>query len=234
LLGLLVAPSVAGGLLGAGALVAFVARTPVKIVSIDLFRRRRLRRTVVAMRVASAELAVLCALVAGAALLGKRGWWWPLLAALPLVATEMWFDMKSRSRRTVPELCGAVGIASVAAATARAGGASWPIAAGLSVVLAARSFASIPFTRSQVRRGKGHSPDWKWIAASMAASLALTASGWGAGWVPLASLIAVAALVALDLWWLRLPPPRVAVLGAVQVLLGLAVVLTTAGAIRWH
>ena len=60
--------------------------------------------------------------------------------------------MHSRSRRLVPEFCGAVGIAAVAASVALAGGANTRIAVGLWLVLAARSLASIPFVRVQIAR----------------------------------------------------------------------------------
>ena len=42
LLGLLVAPSIAGGVLAVAAVVAFLARTPLKLVLVDRWRRRRL------------------------------------------------------------------------------------------------------------------------------------------------------------------------------------------------
>ncbi|HKA83628.1 MAG TPA: YwiC-like family protein, partial [Acidimicrobiales bacterium] len=62
LLGLLVAPSSAGAALAAAAMVAFVARTPVTLVLVDLRRRRWLRRTTLATRIAAAELVLLAAL----------------------------------------------------------------------------------------------------------------------------------------------------------------------------
>jgi hypothetical protein len=149
LLGLLVAPSWAGGALAAAALVAFLARTPLKVVLVDRWRRRRLPRTSLAAQVAAAEIAALAGLAAVAGV--RAGWAWlvPVAVALPLVAIELWFDMRSRSRRLVPELCGAVGMAGAAAAVAVAGGASATLAAGLWLVLAARSVASLPFARAQ-------------------------------------------------------------------------------------
>ena len=66
LLGLLVAPSWAGAAIGAGAVLAFLARTPTKIALGDLRRRRVLSRTRVAGTVAVVELTLLfaCAAVA--------------------------------------------------------------------------------------------------------------------------------------------------------------------------
>jgi hypothetical protein len=56
-LGLLVAPSWPGLALGAAALVAFVARTPLKVVLVDRWRHRWLARTRLASLQATAELA---------------------------------------------------------------------------------------------------------------------------------------------------------------------------------
>lgn len=75
LLGLLVAPSVSGALLGAGALIAFLARTPLKVVLVDRWRHRRLPRTVLAGRLAAGELAILAMLVAIVAIRTGWGWW---------------------------------------------------------------------------------------------------------------------------------------------------------------
>jgi hypothetical protein len=63
LLGLLVAPSVAGGALGAAAVLAFLVRTPLKVVGVDWWRHRHLPRTRLAARVAALELAAMAALV---------------------------------------------------------------------------------------------------------------------------------------------------------------------------
>lgn len=232
LLGLLVAPSVAGAAIGTAAMLAFLARTPLRVVLVDCWRHRRLPRTILAGRVSAIELLALGALIAAAALRSGGAWWAPLLAAVPLVAVEMWFDMRSRSRRLAPELCGAVGIASVAAAIARAGGTGWSIALGLWVVLAARSVASVPFARAQVQRIRGHIVRPHGMDVAQAAALAAVLAGWGAGAVPVAAVAAVGIVAAGQASWLRLRPPPVVVLGITQLLIGTAIVLTTAGAIR--
>lgn len=232
LLGLLVAPSIPGALLGAGALVAFVARTPVKVVLVDRSRHRRLPRTVLAERVAAGELAVLGVLVAMVAFRRDGAWWAPLAAAMPPVAVEMWFDIRSRGRRLVPELCGAVGIASVSSAIALAGGAKWPLSLGLWVVLAARSIAAIPYVRTQVMRAKDRAVGTGDLGLAQGAAVALAACGWWAGILPLASVVALCALALWALWSVRRRPPPVAVLGASQLVFGVALVLVTAGAVR--
>ncbi|MYK77573.1 MAG: hypothetical protein F4016_11625, partial [Acidimicrobiaceae bacterium] len=145
LLGLLVAPSLAGACLAAAALVLFVLRTPLELALVDRRRYRRLPRTRLAERVAAAETALLAVLVAVAAITAHDGRWWiPAVVAAPLVAVELAYDIRSRRRRLVPELTGAVAIAAVVAAVVIAGDGDPRLAAGLWLILAARVTTSIP------------------------------------------------------------------------------------------
>ena len=128
-LGLAVAPSAAGLALAVAGLVAFLLRTPVKVALVDRRRGRRLRRTVVARRVAVAEGAVLSALVGFALWSAGPSWLVPVVLAVPLLAIELGFDVRSRGRRLAPELCGAVGTGALAAAVIVAGGGPAVVAA---------------------------------------------------------------------------------------------------------
>lgn len=138
LLGLIVAWSLPGLALGIAAMVAFIARTPLKLVLVDRFRHRRLPRTGLAARIAAGELAVLLLLVVYAVAAGES-FWVPFAVAAPLIVLESWFDIRSRGRRLVPELAGSIGIGSIATAIALADGAGTRLAWGLWVVVAARS-----------------------------------------------------------------------------------------------
>lgn len=152
LLGLLLAPSWAGAAVGVAAFLAFLVRTPLKLALIDRRRHRSLPRTVLATKIAVAELITIAGLATFA--LFTAGWHWlvPVAAALPLVAVELWFDVRSRSRRLVPELCGAVGIAAVAAVIVIAGNDDTRLAVAAWMILAARAVASIPYVRAQIDR----------------------------------------------------------------------------------
>lgn len=152
LLGAIIAFSWSGLAIGLAAFLAFLVRTPLKLAVIDRRRDRSLPRTVLATRLATAELVVLAGLVAAAILGAGTTWILPVAVALPLFATELWFDVRSRGRRLVPELCGAVGITSIAAAIVIAGGGDERLAAAAWMVLAGRSLASIPYVRTQIAR----------------------------------------------------------------------------------
>ncbi|HEX4980427.1 MAG TPA: YwiC-like family protein, partial [Ilumatobacteraceae bacterium] len=74
LLGLIVAPSLAGALLGAAALLAFLVRTPLKLAAVDARRGRWLERSRLATKIAVAELVVLAGSVA--LIVSTTGWAW--------------------------------------------------------------------------------------------------------------------------------------------------------------
>ena len=162
------------------------ARTPLKLVLVDRFRQRWLPRTLMAAKVAVVELAVIAALVVYAVSAGDP-FWAPLLVAAPLVAIDLWFDMRSRSRRLIPELAGSIGIGSIAAAIALTGGSSASVAWGLWIVIGARSVAAIPYVRGQILRTKARpAPSWHSDSAQLAAG-AVAALGWAVGMVPVAA-----------------------------------------------
>jgi len=228
LLGLLAAWSWAGLALGVAAFTAFLARTPAKLVAVDVRRGRWLPRTRMALGVAVAEGLVIAALALAATL--SAGWRWsPAVAvALPLVAVEWWFDIRSRGRRMVPELCGAIGVAAAASAVVLAGGGSARRAAAVWLVLAARSVGAIPFVRAQIFRAR------RGITAVLASDVAQSVSVVVAAVAvdldhrTLAGAVGVAVLAVAQAAWSRRDPPPVKTLGIRQMLLGLALVAITA------
>jgi hypothetical protein len=231
LLGLLAAWSWPGAALGAAAMLAFVARTPLKLVLVDRWRGRWLPRTTVAARVAAVELLALAALVAVAVLEADARFWWPLLAAAPLVTIELWFDMRSRSRRLLPELAGTVGIGSVAAAIALADSAETGLAVGLWVVVAARAGAAIPYARTQVFRARSRPYElWHSDLAQALAVVAVTIA-WVAEVVPLAAVIAIMVIALFNVGAVRSAPRPAKIIGLQQMFFGLAVVGVTAASL---
>lgn len=229
LLGLLLAFSWSGVAVGVAAMLAFLARTPLKLVLVDRRRGRDLGRTALARRVASVELIAIAALGVLALAAAGPGWLLPVGVAVPLVAVELWFDVRSRGRRLVPELSGAVGMGSVAAAIVVAGGGAWTLAVASWLVLAARSMSAIPFVRTQIvrlRRGHGstRSSDLFQLAA-----LAVAATASIVEPDVIAGSVTVAAIAGLHTWWVRRSPvPPAKVLGLRQTALGFLLVIITA------
>jgi hypothetical protein len=233
MLGLLVAWSWPGLALGLAAMIAFVARTPLKLVLVDLWRHRWLHRTVLAARIAAVELVVLGALVTYAALTADLGLWLPLVVALPLIVLELWYDMRSKSRRLIPELAGSVGIGAVAAAIALAGRAPDRVAWGLWFVVAVRSLAAIPYVRTQISRAKSRNhPRWFSDFAQVVAGVAVIAVA-AVDLVPVASAAIICIIAAANIVAVRIAPRRAVLIGIEQTLHGVAVIGTTALAIQF-
>ena len=233
LLGLVVAWSGAGVALGVAAFTAFLVRTPLKLVAVDLRRKRWLDRSRLALRIAIVELIVLASAVAMT--VAMEGWTWlaPLVVAGPLVAIQLSFDVRSRGRRLLPELCGAIGIAAVAAAIVLVAGRSNGLAAGVWLVLAARAVGAIPFVRVQIlrlRRGRG--PVWQSDLAQVASVVAATAAVVAERRL-LLGLVGVVMLATTQSVWVRRPPIPAKQVGLRQMAMGLALVAVTAVGVAW-
>jgi hypothetical protein len=178
------------------------------------------------------ELTALAALLVAVAIgSADDRWWIPLVAAIPLVSVELWFDMRSRGRRLVPELAGTVGIGSVAAAIALVDGRSVTLALGMWCVVAARAAAAIPYARTQVMRRHGKQPAlWHSDFAQVIAVVAVGVGTWLDA-VPSAATILVATIAVFNLAAVRMRPRPATVIGIEQMCFGLAVVGVTAAAI---
>lgn len=233
LLGLIVAWSGGGLALGLAAFAAFLVRTPLKLVAVDVRRKRWLERSRVALRIASVELVVIA--LALLAVVRSAGWSWsvPLLVAGPLVAVELSFEVRSRGRRLVPELFGAVGIAAVAASIALAGGRSGRLAVGLWLVLAARAVGAIPFVRVQIQRlRRGVGPRGQSDAAQ-ALSVMVASAAVILDRRLVAGLVGVVVMAGVQIAWVRRPPIAAKTIGLRQMAAGLALVALTAAGILW-
>ncbi len=229
MLGLLVAFSWAGLAIGAAALLVFLARTPLKLVAVDHRRGRRLERDRLARRIAIVEISLVVALgVFAVSSVGTR-WLVPVAVALPLVAVELSYDVRSRSRRLIPELCGAIGVSATAAAIIVADGGRVRLAVAAWLVLAGRVIASIPFVRVQIQRfrrgqialGQADALQGVAVAVAAAAVVADTSVVLGACAV---GILAAAQAIAMR----RTPVPPAVRIGTVQTLAGAGVVVATA------
>jgi hypothetical protein len=170
--------------------------------------------------------------VAGAFATSGHPFWPPLAAALPLIAVQAAYDVRSRGRRLVPEIAGPLGIGSAAAAIALAGGAAAAAAAGLWLVSGLRSVVSVLLVRTQLRRAKSQ-PYGERPVHLVAATVVVGAAAAGfAGWIPWLGVTAIAALAPFGWWSLRRPPVSAVTVGIHQTVAGIVVVALTAAGVR--
>ena len=232
-LGLAVAWSGAGVVLGVAAFTAFLVRTPAKLVAVDLRRKRWLDRSRLALEIAIVEVVVLVAAVGAAIVLAGWSWLAPVVVAAPLVAVEMSFEIRSRARRLAPELCGAIAVAAVSGSIVLAADRDAGLSAGVWLVLAARAAGAIPFVRVQIlrlRRGAG--PVWQSdLAQGCAVALGVVAVIVDRRL--LVALVAIVALAGAQSVWVRRAPVPAKQLGLRQMAIGLVLVAVTAVGVLW-
>lgn len=197
LLGLLVAPSLAGVGLALATMGAFLARHPLKLLASDRRNNRRFPRTKIAGRFvlfygALASLGLFMALMTAA----SKQFLWPLLLAAPLAAVQLVSDAKRQSRALWPELAGSVAMAAVATSIALADGWAWPVAFGLWAVLAARVVPTILYVRARLARLHGKAAEMSQVIIAHLAALAFI---FLLAWLNAVPLVTTGAFIVLTL-----------------------------------
>ena len=97
LLGLLVAWSWEGLLVGLAAFGAFLLRTPAKLAAVDARRGQWRVRSALAARIAVVELIVIVVLIVVATIAAGWRWWIPVAIAAPLVESVTGITARWRS-----------------------------------------------------------------------------------------------------------------------------------------
>ncbi len=233
LLGLWLAPSWAGVALALAALLAFLARHPLRLALSDRLRGRRYPRTSLAARIAAGYLAC-AALALGFALTqAPLAAFMPLALATPLGAVQLVYDARLRSRELLPELCGGVALGASVAAITMAGSAPLAPALALWAVLALRVLGSVPYVRARLRASRGLPGARTPVVVAHAAGLCCVGLLSALALVPWLGVLAMAILLARALLGLRTSAAPLAprVVGLQELGYGaLTVVLLAAGA----
>jgi len=231
-LGLLVAPSIAGLGLGLLALASFFARHPTKIALGDLRRGKVYARTKTAI-----AFAVLYGLLALAGLViawvsGDRSFVWPLLLALPFAIAQVILDGLGLGRTFFGELAGALAMGSISTAIIFSSGQYSLLAWGAWLILAVRALIAVRYARAQLRRAHGK-PVSK-ISTVSTALLAVVVGllGAKAGIAPWMGAASIAILAGYTIYMLEQPPVSARNIGWSQVAFGLLVAVMTAVGIR--
>ncbi len=166
---------------GAGAWVAllvtaaFLSRQPLKVYLGDLLAGRSLPQTAVAARFALLFIVIAVIGFAGAVRNGRLEALLPFAVVAPLVAVQLYFDAKRRSRALLAEVIGAVAMSSSAAAVTLAAGLGWEKALVMWCVFAARLVTSIVYVRNRLKAEKGKTFSPVSSAAAHTAALVVVA-----------------------------------------------------------
>ncbi len=189
-LALLVAPSVAGSMIAAAAVLAFLARHPLKLFVQDMRRRKRFPRTMICAWLALAYAgASAMALFAAVTMSGSRVLL-PLAAGALLALIQFALDVRQHGRSFVAEICGACAAATTAAAIAVASDRSVEVALALGIVAASLMLPAILFVRAVLR----HERRTTTIVLHVAAVIA-TAILWQRGLTPAVAIAVMAMLL---------------------------------------
>jgi hypothetical protein len=151
LLGLLVAPSFAGVLLGITGLMLLLIHQPARVALKDLRKGKRYPRTDVALRFAALYGLILILAAAGVLLLAPDlNFALPLLIAAPLGAVQLIYELRNAGREALAEVTGALLFSALAPAVALLGLLPLPVALVLWAVQIARTIPSIFYVRARL------------------------------------------------------------------------------------
>ncbi len=199
-LGLTLAPSVAGAILAIASLAGFLARHPLRLWFIDRRKGVRYPRTKLAGRACAGYLLLALTMVAAAVALTTQSFWPPLLAAVPVALVALAFDARGRSREALPEAAGAVALGASVGAITLAGGLPSGVAWGAWALLALRAVASVLYVRARIRLDRGLPAGPRAVLAGHGAALLAAAGLAHAGVGPWLGVPAFVVLLVRAAW----------------------------------
>jgi hypothetical protein len=166
-LGILAAPSAAGGSLAVAAAAGFLMRRPLKLLLSGKSDPRFGRALAVTTLL---SLLAVSGLVAALAMGGLNNLW--LLAPAAIAGLGfVWFDSRNEGRQEAAELCGVLAFGILPAAFAKLAGWSLIASLALAAVMLVRSVSTVLLVRTFLRRKKGY-------AASPATALIASVLGF--------------------------------------------------------
>jgi hypothetical protein len=155
ILGLAVVPSGAGIPIGLAALLAFLARQPLKLAANDLRKKKIYPRTRPALAFAAAYGGGALLMITAAVALAGSSILLPFLFAAPFALVQLHYDARNESRSSVAEIAGCVAMGSVASSIAIAGGWQFVPAMVLWLLMLCRSIPAVLYVRSRLRMERG-------------------------------------------------------------------------------
>ena len=163
LLGFLVALSWQGLLLSIAVVSLFLLHQPLKIALKDNLKRRRVPRTQWAERFVTVYGAIGMTLVLLLIAVNGIGFLAPMIAGSIFALVQVFYDARNQSRELLPELCGAIALASTASSMALL--ANWQTMPALMLwlILSARALTAIVYVRVRLRMAYGKAPNGSFV-----------------------------------------------------------------------
>jgi len=227
-LGLLIAPSWAGGALAGVALAGFLSRRPLKAACDPVRSPHR-----IAAREALGVWGVLA--LAGMVEVFVLAPWtalWPLVPAAMLGLVFAWFDAQGESRAAAAEVAGSAAFAFMPAALAALADFPAETALALALLALARSVPAVLAVRGYLRLAKGGAARRVLTGMVAACALGVACVLTATGLAPLSAVVLAALLFVRVLWLLgpwrpAWPAKRVGMMEAALGLLYVAVLAAT-------
>lgn len=151
LLGLILAPSLAGAGIAVAAVAVFLLHQPVKIVVKDYRKGRLYERTRLAWGFTGLYGAIALAALQLTVITAEGAFWVPLLVALPLAAVQLILEFRNNGRSLLSEICGALVLAASVSAILLAANQTLLLATLAWLLIALRTVPSILYVRTQIR-----------------------------------------------------------------------------------
>ncbi|MGA9449849.1 MAG: YwiC-like family protein [Verrucomicrobiia bacterium] len=170
-LGLLVAPSAAGGALAVAALSGFFLRRPLK----QVFNGKSDSRRPLALGCVAGLSALAFAGLSLAVKFDGVMRLWPLLPAALAGMAFLWFDLRNETREGAVEVAGAIAFGILPAAFGALAGWGAMASIALAAVMLARSVPTVLFVRTYLRFNKGRTATGAPALIAAGAGLFLTA-----------------------------------------------------------
>jgi hypothetical protein len=225
-LGLIAAPSAAGGCLALAVTAAFFARRPLRIAWRDA---RAERRRDACMPLAACVGVAVVALVA-AMILGGVSWVLWLVPSSVAGALFLSYDLRNGGREEAAEIAGAAAFALLPAALAAIAGAAPAVAIALGLVMGGRAVPTVLCVRAALRGAKTgvRRPAPALLAAVAALAIGVMLARSGLAPETAGAALAVLSLRAIALLVYPRPPLRARTIGMIEAALGVAFVFAVA------
>lgn len=191
LLGLLLAPSMAGACLCVSGMGIFLLYRPIQITLKDWLKGKRYPRTMWAERFIALYGMLAVGGLALAFLAARSPFWMAILLALPFAGLQMFLVVRGHAREAVTEVSGAVALAALVPAIVLANGMAIPYALALWLVPVCRAYTSILYIRARLGRSRREKVNRAIPLFAQVTGILIVGGAWIAGLLPISAPVSM-------------------------------------------